>query len=275
MKPNQSTKLLDMARTQCLSYVLNLPGFQPQVDRLLVLLVGSVATGLWREDSDIDIAVICEDEIYQLISRNENWENGRPSEIEIDGVQLHYYAITFEKIEQKLKQLDDIYLYVYSNVVVMHDPANLYQRHMGNFISSAQNVRKARIEGKLDMLLRRATGVQQCIKQQDIVVTGCVCFEIVKMCLKICALLDDIPFDSRKRFFITATRGRLGGRCEGLIRQLICDIGTLGTLRESDDFEKFNFPRTLDKIVNIFTQEAAEQGFRIGLQQPDHRHIET
>ena len=269
------TGLREFAVCQCLPYVLDLPVFQKHKNQLSVLLVGSVATGMCHADSDVDIAVLCDGNTYRLIPKDEKWEKGRPSETKIDGIQLHYYAITYEKIKDRLRQLDDIYLYVYSTAIVLHDPTNAYKAHLGQSISSVPEVRETRLEGKLDMLVRRAAALSGCLRQQDIIVTARVCLEICTLCLKVCALLDNVGFDPRKRLFTMALKGELGQSLEDRIRGLIYDMGNLGHLRTSEDFEKFKFPDRLLEILDILSCEAIKNGFRVGLEKPDHRHLEA
>ncbi len=121
--PDTAQRLRDIAGRQCLPYLLALPRFAPYSGQLAFVLVGSVATGLCREGSDIDIAVVCEPEVYDAIARDTPWAAGRPCETEIDGVQLHYYAITVGTIESKLRELDDVALHVYGSAVVLWDPS--------------------------------------------------------------------------------------------------------------------------------------------------------
>lgn len=153
-------RLQALAQSKCLPYLVHCPRFEPYLDHLSFILVGSVATGLCREDSDIDIAVVCDEETYQAISKDTPWGMGRPSETEIDGVLLHYYAISFDKIESKLRELDDIYLHVYSHVLSLRDPENQYARRLGGLLSCVPEIKKQRLEGKLDMLIRRARALE-------------------------------------------------------------------------------------------------------------------
>jgi predicted nucleotidyltransferase len=267
------SRLYEFAVSRCLPYLFDLPRLQPYLEQLSFILVGSVATGLCREDSDIDIAIVCDEEFYGVISKDTRWDAGRPTEIMMDGVWLHYYAITFEKIEGRLRELDDVYMYVYSNAIVLRDPQNRYTQRLSKLSSHMPEVRKQQIEGKLDMLLRRSRALGHCLGEGDPLTTGRVCLEIISLCLKIIALLDDVSFDPRKRLFKTAMRGKMGQQMEGVIRQLFSSLGALGSSESGSHFADFVFPDKLNEIVDILSHEAKRQGFQVGLERPDRRHI--
>ena len=268
------SELQEYAKSRCLPYLLNLPRFASSIEQLSFITVGSVATGLCKENSDIDIAIVCDGESYETISCDTQWDSGRPSEARIDGIQLHYYGISFEKIESRLWELDDVYLYVYSHVIVLRDPQNRYTQRLGTLSSYIPEIRKQRVEGKLDMLLRRSRALGHCLDEGDPLLTGRVCLEVIGLCLKVIALLDDVPFDPRKRLFKTALRGRVGQQMEDKVRQLFSNLGALGSAESGSDFADFLFPDKLNEIVNTLSHEARKQGFRVGLERPDRRHIE-
>jgi predicted nucleotidyltransferase len=242
--------------------------------QLSLVLVGSVATGLCQENADIDIAIICDTETYASISKGTSWDAGRPSETELDGVRLHYYAMTFHTIHKRLKGLDDVSLYVYSHVVILHDPRNRYARLLDQLAFHASKVRRQRLEGKLDMLLRRSQALESCLAEKDTLAIARICLELIALCLKVIALLDDISFDPRKRLMTTALTKRLGSQVEDKVRALFTDMGDLGRFTRSSHFARFPFPRRLQKIVSILSQEARRQGYRVGLESPDRRHLE-
>ena len=268
------SKLQEFAKSKCLPYLLNLPRFASSIEQLSFILVGSVATGLSEEGSDIDIAIVCDEEFYEAISYDTQWGASRPSQIRIGGIQLHYYGITFEKIGSRLSDLDDIYLYVYSNSVVLRDPQDRYVQWLHGLSSHTPEIRKQRLDGKLDMLIRRSRALGSVISERDILCIGRLCLETITLCLKITALLDDVPFDPRKRLFRTALKGRIGQQIEDRVRHLFSSLGNLGQLNEDSDFMGFAFPGMMNEMVNTLSQEAAKQGFLVGLEQLDRRHLE-
>ena len=180
----------------------------------------------------------------------------------------------FDDVEERLRALDDACLHIYSNVLVLHDPGDQYARRLGRLAARTPELRKQRLEGKLDMLIRRSTALEPCLAVRDVLAISRICLELITLCLKITALLDDVPFDPRKRLFKTALAGRLGQRIEDRIRGLFASIGTVGDLADDADFAGFSFPDKIQEIVKILSEEASRQGFQVGLESPDRRHIE-
>lgn len=271
-------ELVAQAKSQCLPYLLHLPRFKPYLDRLSFVLVGSAATGLCNERSDVDIAIVCDQETYAVISTPAQagdmpWRAGRPSEAEIDGIQLHYYGISFEEIESKLQTLDDNTLYVYDNVLILRDSGESYARRILGFLLSP-DIRRQRIEGKLDMLLRRSRAWEASLAERDLMSIARVSLELIALCLKVVALLDDVPFDPRKRLMSTALRGELGQQLEERIRRLFANLGDLSHLRDDTDLVGFCFGTQMGEMIAILSEEARRQGFRVGLPSPDRRHLE-
>lgn len=263
-------KLQEFAKKQALPYLNEHPKFKDYIGKLSFILVGSAATGLCRPDSDVDIAIVCEKEIYNEISCETRWLDGRPTEEIINGIQLHYYAISFDLIEEKFNELDDLYLYVYSNCIILQDVDNKFAKRIKSKDSKTSEIRKIRLEGKLDMLLRRSKALEYCMNSnEDILVSIEICFEIIKLSLKITALLDNVDFEPRKRLFNTALTGKTGEIVKDKIRQLFYTIGLIGTSKE-----KIKFPKEITEIIDKLSKEAQKQGFKVGLEKLDKRCIE-
>jgi predicted nucleotidyltransferase len=266
--------LLRHARHKCLPYLLGLPELQPYLDEITFILVGSVATGLCTERSDIDIALVCDSSIYDEISIGTEWGANRPSEVLIDGIQLHYYGISFAEIEHRLVEQDDIAIYVYGNAVVLRDPLDGYSRLFG-FKSDNRLLRKQRIEGKLDMALRRLRALNFCIdNEEDVLNIAAICLELIRLLLKIIALLDNVQFDPRKRFFKTALTGTLGSSLKNQMHTLIVDFRELELRLDPEENHSFSFSHHCKELLDLLCSKAEVQGFQIGLKKPDHRHFE-
>ena len=268
------SRLLHLAESKCLSFLIELPQFKPFLQKLIFLLVGSVATGLCREDSDVDIAAICEEDLFVEIAKNTRWVEGIPTETMIDDVQFHYYATTFDEIEKKLKEQDDMYMYVYGYAKILKDPQNAFNKFISKYKPNDPEIRRQRIEGKVDMLNRRTRALNYALETQDLFGITEICKELIALSLKIVALLDDIPFEPRKRLFQTALRGKLGQQIEPKIRQLFTDMGVIGQLEEEDDFKNFAFMKSHNEVATLLLDNCKRQGFSTGLPHPDYRHRE-
>ena len=260
--PDVQERLREFARSMALPYLMELPKIKPHTANLSFVLVGSAAAGLCREDSDVDIAIVCDKATCEYVSEGQSWSEGRPTLVRIQGTQLHYYAISFEQIEAKMAVLDDGALYLYGTAIIISDPSRRYESLLSRLKGLGCGTRKERLEGKMDMLLRRMRALEGCMSQDnpDELVIAEIYLEIIRRMLKIVALLDDISFNPRKRLFTTALMGRLGQRLEGVIRGLLSRVG--GT-------------ESLKQLVKVLGQEAESQGFRVGLDAPDRRQMEA
>jgi len=264
-------RLLAKAQQRCLPYLLDLPRFAPYVNDLTFILVGSVAADLCHEDSDIDIAILCESDVYDSIAADTAWRRGRPSEIEIDGTQLHYYAETFERVESALKSLDDVSLYAYSSAVPLHDPKNQHARRFAWFSQDAHGIRKERLEGKLDMFLRRSRALEQSLNDPDIILLARMALELITRAAKIAALLDRIPFDPRRRLFRIAVSGITGRLIEPSLREMLAAVGDLASSEARMSSAVNRLRRTTAQAVECLSAEARMQDLRVGLEAPDYR----
>ena len=262
-------RLMAFAKRECVPYLRE--RFQGHLDRVAFLVVGSVATGLCNESSDVDIAVLCDGETYGELASGESWEEGRPSEARIQGVQLHYYVKSVEEICNELSRHDDVALYVYSTAIVLEDPQDLFRRRIAPQAASNVEVRKARLEGKLDMLMRRTGVLEHCLADgEDVHSTLKVWLGVFTLSLKTVALLDNVQFDPRKRLFQTALAGSFGGQCrETLLEQIRCMQEVVG-MRQRGGGLIGNQKCLLERIK----RQASDLGFTVGLDKPDRRHVE-
>jgi hypothetical protein len=232
--------------------------------RLTALLVGSVATGFCREGSDVDIALLCDPTTYARISPGKTWSQGRPSEMRVGRQRLHYYAETFDQVLARAKGLDDACLYAYGTAKVLLDPAGQFEAVIVPAIRRP-GLRQERLEGKLDMLLRRTDALAGAAEHQaNAVVLAKMSLEVVCLALKVIALIDDVPFDPRKRLVETTLFGPLG-------QQVAADIAEM--IQRSSQWQGRNqgFVDRLRTLCDKLSRSAAEAGFAVGLPSPDPR----
>lgn len=198
--------------------------------------MGSAATGLCTEHSDVDICLLCPQNIFDRISIDTKWINGRPTEVIINGIQLHYYAISTESVIQKIRNMDDVTLYVYGTAVAINDNAKLLsdiQRQITN-----PELIESRKLNALDILTKRNRALKQVLLQEkDPICRLRICLELIERLLTVIALTDNLQFDKRKRFYITALKGRHGTTLKDKINSL---LSFLGTVSNGDDMETTN-----------------------------------
>lgn len=267
-------RLLNLAKARCLPYLLAEPGISLKADHIAFLVVGSVAAGLCHNDSDIDIALLCDPDVYCELSVGTPWPAGKPIEVTFDGVRLHYYGITLDMIAAKVKDLDDVYLYVYSQTLTLKESHSKHAERLVHLTQGNQDLRRLRAEGKLDMLLRRSRALRVAVEEGDPVVICKVFLECITLALKVIALLDNMPFDPRKRFFATALSGPLGRRLDAQVRAMLGRLDVLGIQGDLRGPASV-LSRGVDEITGVLAETAKGQGLSVGLGKPDMRHAEN
>ena len=274
-KSDLQARFVKFAQAKCLPYLVELPLFKPHAERVAVVVLGSAATGLCVPGSDLDMAVIADQQTYEAISQDPAWNGGLLWEIKMDGVLLQYLCRTYDRIEALCRSLDDSYIYHYGNALILRDPQGRYAQFQAWLKSNQPQLRKQRLEGKLDLLRRRFSSLEASLRAFDPLASAATCIEMIALAIKVAALLDDVPFDYRKRLLSTGLAGKMGYRIEGGVRQLFTLAGEMGHLQPGVSPSAFMFPMRIAAIIDILSEEARKQGFRVGLERPDPRCAET
>lgn len=249
-------RLLRFAETVCVPHLLEHPRLKPYADEVSLVLVGSVATGLCSPGSDVDIAIVCGADAYAAIAEGTKWREGRPSEEILDGTQLHYYGVTYDDIRGAFGELDDMAIGMYASGRVLHDPGGRYARFVET-LPAGLGLRRRRVARKLDHLARRSRGLASALEYGDPLVIGRVYLEVIGICLALTALLDDVPFDPRKRLFRSALRGPVGKRLEPRIRRMFGVLGSLGEFDAPSNSACVEYLGPLKELTDTLSKEAA------------------
>lgn len=228
---NIQEKLMKFVYETAFPFIIRQPNIENFSDDISFLLVGSTATGLCSEYSDVDICLLCPQDVFDKISMNTNWVNGRPTEIIIEGIQLHYYAISVDTIINKIKSMDDITFYIYRTAIALNDNSGMFIR-IQELIEN-NDLNKNRKIAAFDILTRRNRALKQVLSQEkDPIIRLRMSLEIIEHLLKAIALTDNLQFDIRKRLYITALLGQHG-------QNLKCNINNLfslmGQISNADD----------------------------------------
>lgn len=290
LAPELRSQFLALAQAKCLPYLLAQPIFKQQDGKLAFVVVGSVATGLCTPGSDIDVAVVGDTATYEALTKDPAWAasfgvyqsaagdrppgGDWPCQTVVDGVPLQYYCTTFEWIQGGIAELRDSYIYHYGNAVVLADSQERYGNLLTAVRAAAPALRKQRLEGKLDQLRRRYAALETYIRYQDVMGAVRTGLELVTLALKVTALLDDVPFDPRKRLLFTSLTGRLGYQLEGGFRQMVASLGEMAQLQQGTKLTGLRLPNRLVSMINTLSDEARRQGFTVDLDRPDPRCAE-
>ena len=239
-------KLKTFAFEKAYPYIIEQPVINDHLPDISFILVGSSATGLCTEDSDVDICLICGQNVYDIISVGTRWKEGRPTEVILDGTQLHYYAVSVEEVDKKIAAMDDQACYVYGNAIVINDRADRY-RPIAEKIHSPELLSQ-RFEKEYDMLKRRRGAVRSVLyKDTDPMLRLRIGTEIIERLLKCIALFDGREYDPRKRLYQTALQGMTG---EVLKTYVDTMISLSGAICQASDQKKIDaFMEALDHCV--------------------------
>jgi len=255
-----------------------LDALAPVADDVAFAIVGSVATGFCRTDSDIDIAVIVSERVRRLLRSRvphlvERWGGGRPTEEVVAGRQLHWYAVSTTEVRRALLCHNDGAMYAYGTAQVLRDPNGRLGRIVARHGPQVAKVRASRIEGKLDMLQRRAGVLPRAYRDGRVMVAR-MALEVIVLGLKTIALLDG-AVGFRKDLEACAFAGGLGGALRAKLLQALAGIGELGRAdRLTKQLVVGSIVRPLGEVVDACRCAARSQGMRDGLPRPDPRHVE-
>jgi hypothetical protein len=246
-------RMLRFAESLCAPHLLQLPRFSPCADRLILLAVGSVADGFCNERSDIDIAVVTDDVTYQEIATGTEWSQGKPSEATVDGMPVHFYGTTLSEIKERLAALEDFAIYSYLSARVLRDPHGEYAAMIDAL--DLDDMRARRTERSAADLTRRLTVFDKQPSSYDPLTLTALAAELTKLLVRTIALLDDVPFDPRKRPVLTGLSGQLG---DELKPEILALFGTLAELEQPDAGPQWSLPVRLRAIVARLPLPAAQ-----------------
>lgn len=231
-------KLMKFAFETAYPYIIEQSIIKDHFDSISFILVGSTTTGLCTVDSDVDICLLCPQNIFDIIAINTKWINGRPTEVVIDGIQLHYYAISIESVIRNIEKMDDRTLYVYGTAVVINDSPKLFN-NIQKLIVNPELIEK-RKNSTFDMLTRRNRALKQVLlKERDPILRLRMCLELIDLLLAAIALTDNQQFDKRKKFYITALKGQCGMKLMNKIDSLLSLLGNVSNVGDMKTTNKF------------------------------------
>ena len=231
-------KLKAFAFEKAYPYIIKQPVIREFLSEIVFILVGSSATGLCNEESDVDICLLCPREVYDSISAGTRWKEGRPTEVILDGTQLHYYAVSVEELDDKIAEMDERACYVYGNAIVIKDIADRYKRiaekiHLPEML-------KQRFDKEFDMLKRRYGAVRSVLcKDTDPMLRLELGTEIVGRLLKCIALYDGREYEPRKRLYQTALLGSTGILLKSYVDTMISLSGSICQVSNQKEADAF------------------------------------
>ena len=244
-------KLIAFAFEKAYPYIIEQPVIKEYLSGIGFILVGSSATGLCNEESDVDICMLCNQEVYDSISVGTRWKEGRPTEVILDGIQLHYYAVNIKEIVEKIADMDERACYVYGNAIVIKDIADRY-KYIAEKIHSPELLNH-RFDKEYDMLKRRQGAVKSVLcRDTDPMSRLRLGAEIIERLLKCIALNDGREYDPRKRLYRTALIGTTGSILKPYVDTMISLSGSICQVPNQKETDAFL--EALDYCITILNK---------------------
>jgi len=238
-------RLLNFARGKGLTHVLRYLKDQG-IENYDVLLVGSTATGLCESHSDVDLCLLVEDQALEVIRDQEKWQKGKPNELIIDGIQLHFYGTSLATIEGQFNKQGIFIHYLYSTCLWLAGQKTLYKQ-LNDLLDQAYEPGKV-FESSLDMLKRRAKSLSDVLAlSQDPLVQSRFKLEVVTLLIKVLASKDGLSYDHRKRVLETGLRGPVGMSYRTSIEALISWVGS----EEKNRAFKTSLYKIIDEVAPL------------------------
>ena len=253
-------RLSQFARTEAVSYLVSLESFEPFLQGISLVLVGSVASGSCEDHSDVDVAIVSCTRIHEEVARDTAWAQGRPTEVNIRGTVLQYFGVSYAQLEDHLLAGDDNYWYNFGVGVPLWDPAGAFSNWFLSFQTKLEDtVHLKRLDERLASFRRRFRALKDCLAYGgDPVVAATIYLENIVLALKVTALIDNVQFDPRKRLFVTATSGPLGAELEAEFRYVMQSMGTFSRLG-IEEISLLHCHRMMDRIYRRLAREAYEK----------------
>ena len=121
-------------------YIYALPGTDRAEEAFSILLTGSRATGHHSDDSDVDVDVLCPQEVYDAVlsaclehglikSAGTSFFNSGPEAVEMFGGGIgfpHFSLVPLEHIAARIEGHDDVTMWIYGHARVLTDPGRRF-----------------------------------------------------------------------------------------------------------------------------------------------------
>ena len=243
-------KLLAFAKYFACPFVLNLDAVRPYTHEVSILLVGSLATGMNTEQSNVDICILCKKKTAQLIDGEMNWSGNHSTELTINGVRTRYYIAELETVLRDLTKYDDLAFYLYGNAIPLDDVSGAYKKLQ-------QYIAEERLEAKRkryifsSLLMKRREVSAYFEVSADRAGHMIRSAELLKALLRAISAFDGNPFDPGKYPYQSAVRGKMGKVLQPGIDAVLSYMGRLADAK--DETAHKEFIRLVDNCISAIT----------------------
>lgn len=243
-------KLYTFAKFVACPYVRNLDAVRPHLYNVSIVLVGSVATGICSEKSDVDLCVLCTRKIYNEIFPLIEWNSGKYMELTISGIKTRYYLECIEDVCDGLLKNDDLIFYLYNYAKVLDDISGAY-KNLRKFIAEQQIIAKRKKHVNNSMIKRRRALTKYLDMYTDPFGRLMVAQDTIRTLLRAIASYDNIPFDPKKHPYHTALAGSTGSVLKPCINDLLNSIPRI--IKDGDEVARKEFIMLVDNCISAIS----------------------
>lgn len=218
--------------------VYTLPGTERHHEEFSILLTGSRAIGAHRENSDVDLDVLCPRQVYEVVHRasldagivkaptafwcplrDEDWHRyfrkarGR----------LHFSLNALETIAQQLGRYEDVPLWVWTHAKVLKDPGGQFQRIVDGFRGYPRDVlvRKVKYHWLAAGYWAVTVFPHGSNRGSDILAATSAVANSVNELLRLFSLVEGQPYPYTERLMGLAESTKLGKEFYPLLRHVV------------------------------------------------------
>ncbi|MHB1458537.1 MAG: hypothetical protein ACYC0V_16635 [Armatimonadota bacterium] len=127
------------------------PVFSAHRNNISILISGSLAAGFADELSDIDLWLLCKDEVSACISEKctanrLRFDSLPPNKLTFKGTDVHCFIFPYSKFRQGLEMYDDMTLFYVANSIICHDADACFASMIEPYVPLPDDVLKDKIK---------------------------------------------------------------------------------------------------------------------------------
>ena len=219
-------------------HVYSLPGVDAPQEALTILITGSRSAGIHTETSDVDIDVLCPQDVYESVQResfkagivkgrrsfffvlrDDDWRRyfgkrmGRP----------HFSLTGLDRVEEHFRDCTDPFLWIWSNAGVVSDPGGRFQRIRESFSGYPKDllVRKIKYHWLLAGYWEVDVYPHHHCRDDEVLPASTAVLSAVNELLRVFFLVEGRPFPYAEKLMRLAPTTRLGRRFGPMLQRVV------------------------------------------------------
>ncbi|MCE5323395.1 DUF4037 domain-containing protein [bacterium] len=265
--------------------IYSLPGIENHRDVFTVLLTGSRATGKHSVTSDIDIDVLCPQNVYDVVQM-EAYRAGfiksqtsffciQPAEKtgHYFGIELgnpHFSVTPLEKVQKQFSDYEDVPLWIWTNAKIITDPSRQFKNICNSFTAYPHDILINKIKYHWLMGWYWAIEVYPLHHKSDdeLLPAASSLLNAINEFLRVFFLVDGKPFPYTERLVCHAADTTLGHKSLAYLRDIV-DLVVGKTLPDMHPWQR------LDSAFESLCCSDKNHDAKLHQEMWDHMLVET